>query len=216
MAVMKDFDRWHEKIMATLDGIAASQKESSAKFDREMAEERAARAKSAAEFDQRMKAEEAARAKAAAEFDQRMKEYDARFGGFTGNYADSLEEEFFLAAKEDMRIGDIPLKKVRRNVGTDFDFDIAGMNGEFAVACEIKNRLTKNKVVHFAEKRLPYFAADCASWAKGRKVLGMVGGKRIEPDAKDEAEKRGLIVLRLKNKKLIAENADKARPIAQR
>ncbi|MBE8159125.1 MAG: hypothetical protein HAW59_07090, partial [Betaproteobacteria bacterium] len=81
------------------------------------------------------------------------------------------------------------------------------------VVGEIKRKLLPEDVRHFAEERLPYFAADCPLVAGGRKIFGMVAGDTIVPDAEAEAKKRGFFVLRLKNKKLIVGNAEGARAV---
>ena len=213
---MKDSDKQFAEIRAILAEVAASHKEAAAEREKSAAEFKAEREKSAAEFDRRLAEEQAAREKAEAKFNRQIDAINEQHGGFTRTAGESLEDEFYLALDEDKRIGDIVLHEVYPHAGVRYDFDVAAKNSEFAFAGEIKNRLSATDVIHFAEKRLPLFAADCVSLVEGRKVLGMVGGKVIEKRAREEAEKRGLIVLRLKNKKLIAENADKARPIAQR
>ncbi|MGI9296972.1 MAG: hypothetical protein ACR2QC_03640 [Gammaproteobacteria bacterium] len=161
------------------------------------------------------KRREAEADKRAAEHERWKKDFDRRYGGFINNYAESLEDEFADAMEDEMRVGDIPLHEVKRNVGARYEYDIAAINGDCVAVGEIKHKLLSKDVVKFAEERLPYFAADCPLLAEDRKVLGMVGGASVAKDARKEAAKRGLLVLRLKNKKLVVENAADARPMPQ-
>ncbi|MGI9298035.1 MAG: hypothetical protein ACR2QC_09065, partial [Gammaproteobacteria bacterium] len=169
----------------------------------------------AAEERRRERAEDDARLKQwSAEFKEQIKEISRNIGGFTNSYGAALEDEFLAAVQEAKRVGDIALEDVRR-VKNRFEYDVFGSNGGCVVVGEVKHKLDLAEVRHFAEERLPYFAKDFPGEAKGRKVLGMVGGNHITARARAEAEKRGLIILRLRNKKLVVENDSNARPIAQ-
>lgn len=127
--------------------------------------------------------------------------------------AEELQEKFAEALEESMKIGGIVLDEVRQRLKSQYEYDLVGINGGAIVVGEIKRKLLPEDVRRFAKDRLPYFAADCPMVAGGRKVFGMVAGETIVPDAEKEAVDLGLFVLRLKNKKLLVENADGARPV---
>ena len=205
-----------------------------ARVERILAESAAEGKKRMAEFDERLRKEEAAREKRAAErkkeaaeFDELLRKRAAKFaqgmeeirqniGGFTNAVGEALEDEFYAALDESRRVGGIALTDVKKRIaGFRYEYDLVGRNGKFMLVGEIKHTLGGKEVRHFAENRLPYFAKDFPGEAKGRKILGMVGGNRITPKAREEAAKRGLIILRLRNKKLVVENESAARPTAQ-
>ncbi|MGI9296384.1 MAG: hypothetical protein ACR2QC_00620 [Gammaproteobacteria bacterium] len=190
---MQNFDAQFKKIWDTLEQMSEDRRKAAAEFDRRTAEAE----------------------KRAAKIDRRLDKVSAQIGGFTNNYGEALEEEFADAMEDEMRIGDIPLHEVLRNVKNRYEFDIAVVNGDCVAVGEIKHKLLPQDVIAFAEERLPHFAEDFPGVAANRKVLGMVGGEVIAADAQGEAEKRGLMVLRLKNKKLVVENAAGARPVPQ-
>lgn len=188
---MANFDKEFKKVWATLDRLAA-------------------------EFDEKLRREEAARERRAAEFDREMEKIRRNIGGFTEAVGEALEDEYAAALEESRRVGDIMLTDVKKRLaGFRYEYDLAGKNGRFMLVGEIKHSLDRGDVKHFAENRLPHFAKDFPGEAKGRKILGMVGGSRITAKARAEAEKRGLIILRLRNKKLVVENGSGARPVAQ-
>ena len=174
-----------------------------AKFRRESDEQTA---KERRETDRRM-------AEATAESDRRMKRIEKDFGGWTNNANKRLEDEFAEALEEAMQIGGIALDEVQRRVKYRYEYDLLGINGDAVVVGEIKRKLLPEDVRHFAENRLPHFTENFPSAAQGRKVFGMVCGETVVPDAAAAAAKLRLFVLRLKNKKLLVENADTARPV---
>ena len=136
-----------------------------------------------------------------------------QLGGWTNNANKQLEDEFAEAVEEAMQIGDVRLDEVRQRVKFKYEYDLVGINGNAVVVGEIKRKLLPEDVQHFAENRLPHFAAEFPPVADGRKIFGMVAGETIVPAAKTEAEKRGFFILRLKNKKLQVDNTGNARPI---
>ena len=60
-------------------------------------------------------------------------------------------------------------------------------------------KLTEDKVRKFKSRDLPKFAKVFPEIAGGRRVVGMVGGARIDAAAAEAARELGLYVLRLKN-----------------
>ena len=138
-----------------------------------------------------------------------------QLGDFTNSYGEAIEREFVAALEEAKRIGNIVFEKVECRLRRTYEYDIVAKSGKVVAVGEIKHKLKKEDVLHFAAERLPHFAELFPDIARGRKVIGMVGGGMITPDAAREAKKRGLIVLRLENKKIIAENAASPRPIPQ-
>ena len=219
---MADIEKWFEKFMAALEKESAERKKAAAEAEAE-------RKKAAAAAESERKKAEAEREKAAAaslEREAKVKaEIDAMqkvlasanrtIGGFTNNYGEALEDEFFAALDEVKRIGDISLDRVECRVKNHYEYDLMGVNCDVVVVGEIKHKVDREDVAHFAEERLPHFAANFPAEAAGRKVLGMIGGDLIAEQAEIEAKKRGFLILRLQNKKLVAKNVKGARPIAQ-
>lgn len=189
--------------------------EAEAEREKRAAKADAEREKRMAEQDESIRKEAAERKKRMAEFDLVMKRIQQNIGGFTDAVGEALEDEFFAALDESRRVGDILLTEVQKGVTNfrgDAEYDLVGVNGKFILVGEIKHSLDGHDVRHFAENQLPRFARDFPGEAKGRKILGMVGGNRISAKAREEAEKRGLIILRLRHKKLVVENEKNARP----
>ena len=180
----------------------------------ERAKREAEAAQREAERAQREAEREAERAKSDAAWQRRMDNIASQIGGFTDNYGEALEEEFVAALRDEKRIGDISLHKVEHRLRRDkYEVDIAAQNGRIVAVGEIKHKLGKWDVVRFSRDKLPLFAGLFPDIAKNRKVLGMIGGDLITDAAAAEAKRRGLIILRLKNKKIFAENAKGARPV---
>lgn len=204
MAGMDEFEERYRRVWDILEKTAEDHRRFVAESDerRRLDEERR----------QKWAAEEAERRR---DFDRRLKKISDQIGGFTNNYGEALEEEFFFALEKEMRIGDIPLIEVGRNFRRRYEYDLVGINGDCVAVGEIKHKLLPKDVVKFAEERLPHFAEDFPGVAENRKILGMVGGGTIVEDARKEAEKRGLMILRLQNKKLVVDNAGNARPLPQ-
>ncbi len=147
------------------------------------------------------------------ESERRMAKMEKQFGGWTNNANEQLEDEFADALEDEMKVGGIVLDEVRQRVKFKYEYDLVGINGDAIVVGEIKRKFLPEDVRRFAEERLPHFAAEFPLVAKGRKVFGMICGETIVDDAAAAAAKLGLFVLRLKNKKLLVENADCARPV---
>ncbi|MBE8158350.1 MAG: hypothetical protein HAW59_03020 [Betaproteobacteria bacterium] len=228
---MKNFDAEYKKVWKTLAEIAEGrkkaaaefakqQKEAAAEFAKQQKEAAAEFAKQRAEFAKQRKEAAAESAKWREEADQRhrklaesLRETNKNLGGYTNNEAERLEDEFYEGIRETMRVGDVPLKEVRRRQRAQYEYDLVGINGSAVFVGEIKQNLHVGDVKNFAEERLPHFAEDFPGIARRRKIFGMVGGGRMTPAAVAAAEKRGFLVLKLKNRKLIVQNAENAKPV---
>ena len=154
--------------------------------------------------------------KSTEEYDRRQREADAELRNFRrefGDYQDtaskSLEQEFADALRAAGEIGGVRLDEVRTNEHAlrtrgkfGKEYDIVAVNGGDVFVGEIKHKLTEEKVRKFAEKQLPHFAKSFPATARGKKIIGMVGGAVIDSAAAATARKMGMFVLRLKNRKL--------------
>ena len=136
-----------------------------------------------------------------------------QFGGWTNNANEKLEDEFAEAVEETMQIGEFRLNEVQKRVRFKYEYDLVGINGQAVVVGEVKRKLLPSDVRRFAEERLPHFAVKFSGAVKRRKIFGMVAGETITAAAKTEAQKYGFFILRLKNRKLLVENAANARAI---
>lgn len=235
---MGNFDAEYKKVWDTLAEVAKRQAEAAEwreKSEKESAEWRKKAEKWEAEAAEwrkkadKLRAEEAEadkrRRKESEEWRRKMdeehrklseslRETNQNLGGYTNNEAERLEEEFYEGICESMRVGGARLKEVRRRQRAKYEYDLVGINGRAVFVGEIKQNLHTGDVKKFAEERLPHFAEDFPGVARRRKIFGMVGGGRITPAAAKAAEKHGFLVLRLKNKKLVVDNAENARPVS--
>ena len=84
------------------------------------------------------------------------------------------------------------LKKI--NGQTRVEFDIVAVNGEEAVAVEVKTTLKVRDVDHFVQM-LAQFAAQLPEY-RGRKVYGAVAYLKADEKSDSYAERRGLFVIR--------------------
>jgi hypothetical protein len=74
------------------------------------------------------------------------------------------------------------------------DIDITLLNGEYAMAIEVKTRL-KRKNVEYHVKRLEQIKKYPPDQYKGKKLLGGVATLMVDPEAKDLADELGIFVI---------------------
>jgi hypothetical protein len=74
------------------------------------------------------------------------------------------------------------------------DIDITLLNGEYAMAIEVKTHLKKKNVEYHA-KRLEQIKKYPPDQYKGKKILGGMAGLMIDRDAKDLADEMGLYII---------------------
>ena len=180
-----------------------------AKWRAEEAKWRAEEAKWKEEAKQREKQEAKWREQAAkdtADLRKTVKETSKQWGDFGRSEGEMVEEEFVNALREKKAIGDFKLREVLSRLKNRYEYDLVCINGRAVFVGEVKRQLTARDVRDFADNRLPHFAEDFPAHARRRKVHGMVGGIRVNPAAEREAKARRLVLLRLKNRALLAEN----------
>ena len=127
-------------------------------------------------------------------------------GGYTDTASRCLEDEFHDALSEAGEIGGARLEGVyparmqkSRKGRVLGEYDLVCINGGAVFVGEVKHKLTEDKVRKFKSRDLPKFAKVFPEIAGGRRVVGMVGGARIDAAAAEAARELGLYVLRLKN-----------------
>ena len=135
-----------------------------------------------------------------------VKETSKAWGDFGRSEGEMVEEEFVSALREKKAIGDFKLREVLSRLKNRYEYDLVCINGRAVFVGEVKRQLTARDVRDFADNRLPHFAEDFPAHARRRTVHGMVGGVRVNPAAEREAKARRLVLLRLKNRALLAEN----------
>ena len=180
-----------------------------AKWRAEEAKWRAEEAKWKEEAKQREKQEAKWREQAAkdtADLRKTVKETSKQWGDFGRSEGEMVEEEFVSALREKKAIGDFKLREVLSRLKNRYEYDLVCINGRAVFVGEVKRQLTARDVRDFADNRLPHFAEDFPAHARRRTVHGMVGGVRVNPAAEREAKARRLVLLRLKNRALLAEN----------
>ena len=141
-----------------------------------------------------------------AELKKTVKETSKAWGDFGRSEGEMVEEEFVSALREKKAIGDFKLREVLSRLKNRYEYDLVCINGRAVFVGEVKRQLTARDVRDFADNRLPHFAEDFPAHARRRTVHGMVGGVRVNPAAEREAKARRLVLLRLKNRALLAEN----------
>ena len=141
-----------------------------------------------------------------AELKKTVKETSKAWGDFGRSEGEMVEEEFVSALREKKAIGDFKLREVLSRLKNRYEYDLVCINGRAVFVGEVKRQLTARDVRDFADNRLPHFAEDFPAHARRRTVHGMVGGVRVNPAAEREAKTRRLVLLRLKNRALLAEN----------
>ena len=130
------------------------------------------------------------------ETDRRMRELHEMFTGHWGKLMQALVDgdliELLRGRDIDVDHTITNLKKI--NGQTRVEFDIVAVNGEEAVAVEVKTTLKVRDVDHFVEM-LAQFAAQLPEY-RGRKVYGAVAYLKADEKSDSYAEKRGLFVIR--------------------
>ena len=204
------------KRMTDRDGYTPAMRRRLAKLDEEIAQSQAEARKADAEA--RRATAEARRyeaayqkareedAKASAKLQKTMENVSKQWGDFGRSEGEMVEEEFVSALHEKKAIGDFKLREVLSRLKNRYEYDLVCINGRAVFVGEVKRQLTARDVRDFADNRLPHFAEDFPAHARRRTVHGMVGGVRVNPAAEREAKARRLVLLRLKNRALLAEN----------
>ena len=190
------------KRMTDRDGYTPAMRRRLAKLDEKIAQATA----DAREADVAYKKARKEDAKASAELQKTMENVSKQWGDFGRSEGEMVEEEFVSALREKKAIGDFKLREVLSRLKNRYEYDLVCINGRAVFVGEVKRQLTARDVRDFADNRLPHFAEDFPAHARRRKVHGMVGGVRVNPAAEREAKTRRLVLLRLKNRALLAEN----------
>ena len=146
------------------------------------------------------------------EFDKQMKAIRSEHGDYTKRDSIILEDEFLASLQEKKQVGNIHLDYVRVRVSNVHEYDLVGVNGEATVVGEIKRHLLVKDVKEFVDKVSQHFSQDLPEYTRP-KIYGMVAGESITEAAAVSAKKHGLFILRLKNKSLVVENSENAKPI---
>ena len=141
-----------------------------------------------------------------------MKAIRSEHGDYTKRDSIILEDEFLASLQEKKQVGNIHLDYVGVRVSNVHEYDLVGVNGGATVVGEIKRHLLVKDVKEFVDKVSQHFAKDFPQYARP-KIYGMVAGESITEAAAVSAKKHGLFILRLKNKALVVENSENAKPI---
>ena len=146
------------------------------------------------------------------EFEKQMKAIRSEHGDYTKRDSIILEDEFLASLQEKKQVGNIHLDYVGVRVSNVHEYDLVGVNGGATVVGEIKRHFRVKDVKEFVDKVSQHFAKDFPQYARP-KIYGMVAGESITEAAAVSAKKHGLFILRLKNKSLVVENSENAKPI---
>ena len=146
------------------------------------------------------------------EFEKQMKAIRSEYGDYTKRDSIILEDEFLASLQEKKQVGNIHLDYVLVRVRSEHEYDLVGVNGGATVVGEIKRHFRVKDVKEFVDKVSQHFAQDFPQYARP-KIYGMVAGESITEAAAVSAKKHGLFILRLKNKALVVENSENAKPI---
>ena len=146
------------------------------------------------------------------EFEKQMKAIRSEYGDYTKRDSIILEDEFLASLQEKKQVGNIHLDYVGVRVSNVHEYDLVGVNGGATVVGEIKRHFRVKDVKEFVDKVSQHFAQDFPQYARP-KIYGMVAGESITEAAAVSAKKHGLFILRLKNKALVVENSENAKPI---
>ena len=159
-----------EKIWATLDRIAESQKEAVARMDR---------------VEKQME-----------DTDRRLKKTDELFNSQWGKLMESLVEGDLvpLLQKRHIPVTHTQTRLQGRHNGEHVEFDILAENGEDVVVVEVKTTLRPGDVAHFLEQ-LGKFTTYRPLY-KARKIYGAVAFLKADKSVQVHAERQGLFVIR--------------------
>ncbi len=195
-ASQKNFDRGMEELRATqreterlLQEVAEEQKEAK-KLVQEVAEEQKKTDEQLKATDKQLKAT-----------DRQLKATDSRFNTQWGRLVESLVEGSLVPL---LRARGIEVRQTSRRVEVEFrtpggerkqkEFDILVVNGDEAVAVEVKTTLTPDMVKYFlsAMEDFKRYFPDYGH----KRVYGAVAYLRSESEAAKYAERQGLFVVR--------------------
>ena len=190
-----------QRIWNILAEMAQETKEASRKFEKQLRE-----------LAQDTKDARRERLESSREFDKQMKSMRSEYGDYTKRDSIILEDEFLASLQEKKQVGNIHLDYVRVRVSNVHEYDLVGVNGGATVVGEIKRHFRVKDVKEFVDKVSQYFAQDLPEYTRP-KIYGMVAGESITEAAAVSAKKHGLFILRLKNKALVVENSENAKPI---
>ena len=168
--------------------------------------------KTIAEMSQDTKDARRERLESSREFEKQLKAMRSEYGDYTKRDSIILEDEFLASLQEKKQVGNIHLDYVRVRVSNVHEYDLVGVNGEATVVGEIKRHFRVKDVKEFVDKVSQHFAQDLPEYTRP-KIYGMVAGESITEAAAVSAKKHGLFILRLKNKALVVENSENAKPI---
>ena len=168
--------------------------------------------KTIAEMSQDTKDARRERLESSREFEKQLKAMRSEYGDYTKRDSIILEDEFLASLQEKKQVGNIHLDYVRVRVSNVHEYDLVGVNGEATVVGEIKRHFRVQDVKEFVDKVSQHFAQDLPEYTRP-KIYGMVAGESITEAAAVSAKKHGLFILRLKNKALVVENSENAKPI---
>ena len=197
-----------QRIWNILAEMAQETKESSWRFEKQMRE----LAQETKDARQETKDARRERLESSREFYSGLKAIREEYGGYTKRESIILEDEFLSALQEKKQVGNIHLDYVRVRVNNGHEYDLVGINGGATVVGEIKRHFRVKDVKEFVDKMSQHFAKDFPEYARP-KIYGMVAGESITEAAAVSAKKHGLFILRLKNKALVVENSENAKPI---
>ena len=197
-----------QRIWNILAEMAQETKESSRRFEKQMRE----LAQETKDARQETKDARRERLESSREFYSGLKAIREEYGGYTKRESIILEDEFLSALQEKKQVGNIHLDYVRVRVNNGHEYDLVGINGGATVVGEIKRHFRVKDVKEFVGKVSHHFAKDFPEYARP-KIYGMVAGESITEAAAVSAKKHGLFILRLKNKALVVENSENAKPL---
>ena len=167
-----------EKIWATLDRIAESQK------------------KAALEMEEQRKKDKLEAKREKKKYDKEMKELRGLFTSQWGALMESLVEGDLvpLLQKRNIPVTHTQTRLQGRHNGEHVEFDILAENGEEVVVVEVKTTLRPEDVAHFLEQ-LGKFTTYRPLY-KARKIYGAVAFLKADKSVRVHAERQGLFVIR--------------------
>ena len=167
-----------EKIWATLDRIAESQK------------------KAALEMEEQRKKDKLEAKREKKKYDKEMKDLRGLFTSQWGALMESLVEGDLvpLLQKRNIPVKHTQTRLQGRHNGEHVEFDILAENGEEVVVVEVKTTLRPEDVMHFLEQ-LGKFTTYRPLY-KARKIYGAVAFLKADKSVQVHAERQGLFVIR--------------------
>ncbi|MGB3308574.1 MAG: hypothetical protein WA939_06425 [Nodosilinea sp.] len=180
--------------------------ESKAEVDRRAAESKAEADRRAAEFDLQMAESKAADERRAAEAARSMAELrrlvdnttravdglTTRWGKFVENLVEPAVLRLFQERGIDVQ--EVTRRMRSQRPGAEMEIDIFAVNGDSAVAVEVKSRLSRQDVEYFLE-RLERFKQSFPHYADYA-IYGAVAGIEVDEGVDRFAYQRGLFVIK--------------------